>query len=361
MSEKIKVLLVDDSEHIRRTIQLLYNDDETIQVIAEASDPFEAVKEIQLLKPDVLLLDIEMPKMNGLVFLKNLMTKNPIPVIIFSAFVNEGSENALKAFEYGAIDIIEKPKLSTPVEFNKYKNKLSAALQTAKNANVSPIDNTEKTFFKIEEKTASKFGSYFSPEHEVSYIIAIGASTGGTEVVKWFLDSIPEQFPPILIVQHMPAGFTQSFAERLNNSSKIEVKEAEDNEPLKNGCAYIARGDRHLILNKENNNFQIILSDAEPVNRHKPSVDILFNSVAEHFTTNSVGIILTGMGTDGTEGLKNMKNSGAYTIAQDENTSIVFGMPKSAILAGVIDNVLPIYKIPENLIKLVEKFITKEK
>lgn len=354
---KIKVLIIDDSALIRQSITLLFKDDADVVIVGEAANPFEALGQIQNLSPDVLLLDIQMPKMDGLTFLKNIMVQRPMPVIIFSAYAEEGSENAIKAYEYGAVDIIEKPKLNTQTELSKYKEKLLVSIQTAKIANVSNISKLKQT---VVSGSDIKINTSLINSEKPEFVIAIGASTGGTEAIKWLLQGIPENFPPILIVQHMPVNFTLSFAKRLNSLASITVKEAEDFEILKNGHAYIARGDRHLTIREEENTHQLILSDSAPVNRHKPSVDVLFESVAENFKDKAIGILLTGMGADGSQSLKLMKDAGAHTIAQDENTCVVFGMPKVAILMGIIDSILPIYKIPEFLIKLVEKILPKE-
>ena len=349
--KKIKVLLVDDSALIRHTISSLFKDNEEILIVGVATNPFDAVDKLRELKPDVLLLDVEMPRLDGISFLKNIMSQKPMPVIIFSSYVSEGSANAFKAFEYGAVDIIEKPKLKTTDEITKYKFRLRRALKTASIANISNITGTDSKIVKSSEIIVfDKKKSRFFEEKPKS-IIAIGASTGGTEAIKSVLQEIPEYSPPIVVTQHMPVGFTNSFAKRLNQFSKIIVKEAENLEKLRNGHAYIARGDRHLIINKKHDSYVLVLDDSPPVNRHKPSVDVMFNSVAEEFKENAIGVILTGMGADGANGLKNMKENGAFTISQDENTCVVFGMPKIAISLGIVDNILPLDKISESLIK----------
>ncbi|MBN2663822.1 MAG: chemotaxis response regulator protein-glutamate methylesterase [Bacteroidales bacterium] len=342
---KIKVLIVDDSALIRQAISLLLKNSLFVEVVGTSYDPFDATTKIQKLNPDVILLDIQMPKMNGLTFLKKLMLQQPIPVIIFSSFVEEGSYNALKALEYGAVEIIEKPKFATNQELEKYKTRLLGAIQTSALANVKG----EKTS-KVEVDTFIK--KYKFPNLSINkneFIIAIGASTGGTEAIKRIIENIPKDFPPIVITQHMPAGFTKSFSERLNNHSQANVKEAETNDIILPGNVYVAKGDRHLVVKKTADKFYIRLDDTLPVNRHKPSVDVLFNSVTNTYQKNAIGILLTGMGSDGAKGLKNMKQNGAFTIAQDEATCIVFGMPKVAINIGAVDQILPIYDIAEFL------------
>jgi len=346
---KIKVLVIDDSELIRQTISALFKNDEFIDIVGEATNPFDSLEKIQNAKPEVLLLDIQMPKMDGLTFLKNIIKQKPMPVVIFSSFAEEGSENALKAFEYGAVSVIEKPKLKTEGEIIKYKEKLASALITAKSANISSISKLQKTSNK------AGVNSKLQNQENPNYIVAIGASTGGTEAIKWLLQEIPKNFPPIVITQHMPVGFTNSFANRLDSLSKIKVKEAENFEELKTGHAYIAKGDRHLTIEKNAGIFKLILNDAPELNRHKPAIDIMFESISENFKENVIGILLTGMGEDGAKGLKTIKENGAYTIAQDEETSVIFGMPKAAIVMGIVDEILPIYKITETLIRIINK------
>lgn len=351
---KIKVFLVDDSALIRQTISLILKDNMWIEIIGTAFNPYNATEKLLTLKPDVILLDIQMPEMDGLTFLRKLMKQQPIPVIIFSSYAEDGSYNALKAFEYGAIEIIEKPKFSTTNELEKYKDKLINAIKTASLANVkakSAAYETKEITYEIKHKIST------INKDIINFVIAIGASTGGTEAIKRILEEIPENFPPIVITQHMPEGFTNSFAKRLDNLSKITVKEAENNDSLKFGHAYIANGGKHLEIKKNLTNYQLILSDTPPVNRHKPAVDVMFKSVADNFKNNAIGVILTGMGADGSKGLKEMKAKGAHTIAQDENTCIVFGMPKVAISIGAVDIVLPIYEI----VRYLQKVITQIK
>jgi len=348
---KIKVLIVDDSALIRQAVKTILKDSIFIEVVGTSYNPFDATDKIQKLNPDVLLLDIQMPKMDGLTFLKRLMKQDPIPVIIFSSYVEEGSFNALKALEYGAVEIIGKPKFATNHELEKYKARLITAIQIASLANVKERKTPKADEFFVVKK-------YKIPPISIlpnNFIVAIGASTGGTEAIKRVLETIPDYFPPIVITQHMPVGFTKSFSERLNSVSKITVKEAENNDILKAGHAYVARGDRHLVVKKEDGKSFLQLLNTEPVNRHKPSVDVLFNSVAETYRSKAIGIILTGMGADGAKGLKNMKEKGAFTIAQDEKSCVVFGMPKVAISIGGVSQVMPIYDITEYLKVMVKK------
>ena len=341
---KIKVLIIDDSALIRQTITRMLQDAPNIQVVGTAYNPFNAVEKIDLLKPDVLLLDIQMPDMDGLTFLQKLMEQHPLPVIIFSSFVGQGSYNAIKALELGAVEVIEKPRFTTFDELNKYKQRLTEAITAASLSKPGLKKQIKKKLElkKDEGKTLFTLYPHIDPKN---FIIAIGASTGGTEAIRAILENLPPNLPPIVITQHMPVGFTRSFANRLDALAKLIVKEAEDNEPLRQGFAYIARGDRHLTLYKHNNKFHIKLLDTPPVNRHKPSVDVLFNSVADNFGKNAIGIILTGMGGDGAQGLKKIKDKGAHTIAQNEDTCVVFGMPRVAIELGAADAILPLYEI----------------
>ncbi len=341
---KTKVLIIDDSALIRQTMTRLLQDAPAIEVVGTAFNPYNAVDKIETLKPDVILLDIQMPDMDGLTFLQKLMKHQPLPVIIFSSFVGEGSYNAIKALELGAVEVIEKPKFTTIDQLTKYKQRLIDAITAASLSKPLPkkINRTKLELTQKDSQSIFTLHPHIDPDN---FIIAIGASTGGTEAIRAVLENLPPNLPPIVITQHMPVGFTKSFANRLDALSKLIVKEAEDNEPLRTGFAYIARGDRHLTITKRANKYYLKLLDTPPVNRHKPSVDVLFNSVADIFGRNSIGIILTGMGGDGANGLKKMKEKGAHTIAQDQETCVVFGMPRVAIEIGAVDKILPIYEI----------------
>jgi two-component system chemotaxis response regulator CheB len=354
-NNKIKVLIVDDSALIRQTLSTILKEDPLIEVIGTAINPNFAAKKIIELKPDVLLLDIQMPQMDGLTFLKKIIKQKPMPVIIFSSYAEDGSLNALKALEYGAVDVIEKPKITTINQVQKYKDKISQAIKTAAIAKITGPNPQKAQHAKIlNSELIAKIPKNLKFHQNTQNIIAIGASTGGTEAIRRILQNIPEYFPPIVITQHMPVGFTNSFANRLNELSTITVKEAENNEPLLYGHAYIARGDRHLIVRKQAGKAYAILQDSAPVNRHKPSVDVLFKSVAETYHNNAIGIILTGMGADGAKGLKMMKEFGAHTIAQNEETCVVFGMPKVAIKINATDITLPIYQITDYLKNIIK-------
>ncbi len=358
-NNKIKVLVVDDSALIRQSITVILKNNPFVEVVGTAFNPIFASKKIQTLRPDVILLDIQMPEMDGLTFLQKIMNHQPLPVIIFSSYAEEGSYNALKALEFGAVEIIEKPKLRISTELEKYKTTLLRAIKIASIAKISKVKQKKSDVYLNFNFNTDKVS--LPPPNIIknNFVIAIGASTGGTEAIRRVLERIPENFPPIVIAQHMPVGFTKSFANRLNQLSIITVKEAENNDVLQNGHAYVARGDRHLTLNKVGIGYQVKLDNSSEVNRHKPSVQVLFDSVTEVYGKNAIGIILTGMGADGAEGLKRMRQKGAHTIAQNAETCVVFGMPKVAIKKGGADVVLPIFQITDYLIELLKNKFNK--
>ncbi len=349
-SHKIKLLVVDDSSLIRQAVVTVLEDATDVEIIGLAKNPFDAIEIMQVTKPDVILLDIQMPEMNGLTFLKKIMEQTPIPVIIFSSFAAEGSFNAIKALEYGAVEIIEKPKVGSYEQLTSYKDKLQERIRVVAKANVVAK--------RIEPVRFDKMGNFSKKipvlsSGQPNFVIAIGASTGGTKAINSILVEIPKNCPPIIITQHMPVEFTKSFADRLDSLCHIKVKEAENFDKLEYGHAYVARGDRHLTLKKHLNSYQIVLTDSEPVNRHRPSVDVMFDSVAEVCGKNSMGIILTGMGGDGSKGLKKMRDKGSHTIAQDEGSCVVYGMPKVAKKIGAVDIDLPLFGISNYIIKIL--------
>ncbi len=342
----IKVLVVDDSALVRKMLARELSKDKEINVIDTAPDPYIARDKIVKLKPDVILLDIEMPRMDGLTFLKKLIKYYPCRVIIVSSLAEKGSEVALKALEYGALDVVAKPGYSYSVEDMEQQliQKIKAVAQI-------PIK-------KIGSKSLTKSVAHEPKKDSLikttNKIIAIGASTGGTEAIKQVLEKMPLNVPPIIIVQHMPKFFTKSFANRLNEICGIHVKEAEQMEILSPGKALIAPGDMHMELMRSGAVYYVKLKDGPMVFHQKPSVEVMFNSVAKYAGKNAVGVILTGMGKDGAEGLVNMKAEGAYTIAQDEKTSVVFGMPKEAILLGGACKVAPLNSIADEILKYLK-------
>jgi len=344
VNRKLNVLVVDDSPTIRSVLKDILNSDPQIHVTAAVEDPFEAAAEIKLQIPDVITLDIEMPRMDGLTFLKKIMQQHPIPVIIISSLTKQGTDIAFKALEYGAVDVIEKPKLSSPTLIEEAKVKLcdivKAAAASKMKKQYSPIDikpkySADVILPKVKARTLP-----FTDK-----IIVLGASTGGTEAIRVFLEQMPVNCPGIVIVQHMPEKFTYSFAERLNQICKINVKEAENGDIVERGKAIIAQGNLHILLQRRDQTYFVELKDGQLVNRHRPSVDVLFRSAAYCAGSNAVGVIMTGMGDDGARGMGELKETGAFNIAQDENSSVVYGMPKEALKYAPDAIVLPLDKI----------------
>jgi two-component system, chemotaxis family, protein-glutamate methylesterase/glutaminase len=330
MNRKINVLVVDDSAIVRDTLTHILEQDPDIEVTANASDPYEAVKKIAENLPDVITLDIEMPRMDGLTFLAKLMKQHPIPVVVISSIAGEGSEKGIRALKLGASEIITKPKLSTTEKMEEYIIRVTDAvkaaamtervrLKTLKETLNDSIHSINKEIFApVSNKNSNKF-------------ILIGASTGGTEVISKILKNLRTDLPGILIVQHMPGEFTGAFAKRLNQESRLNVKEAEQGDIVQQGSVYIANGYNHLLLVKENGQYKCKLEMGPLVNRHRPSVEVLFHSASNFPAKNIVAIILTGMGSDGAKGLLELHEAGAMTIAQDEKSAVIFGMPKEAI------------------------------
>lgn len=340
MSEKIKVLIIDDSAMVRKIFSEEISKDNMIEVVGTAPDPVIGRDKIVYLKPDVVLLDVEMPKMDGLTFLEKLMKHYPIPVIIVSSIAKAGSDVALRALELGAVDVISKPGSSYSVKDmgEQLIEKIKAAKGVKKLRAVSFKPSKEK----IEANKNIVVGNK---------IIAIGASTGGTEAIKDVLINLPPNMPPIVIVQHMPENFTASFAARLNSLCSLNVKEAKNGDLALPGLALLAPGNKHMVLKYGNRGYYVEIKDGPLIFHQRPAVEILFRSVAKYAGKNAIGLILTGMGKDGAEGLLEMKNNGAYTIAQNKETCVVFGMPKEAISMGGVQKILALDKISIELIK----------
>lgn len=337
---KITVLCVDDSALMRQIMREIINSHPDMEVVDCAPDPFVARDLIKKHNPQVLTLDVEMPRMDGIDFLEKLMRLRPMPVVMVSSLTAKGSEITLKALELGAVDFVTKPQLGIREGMLAYSEMIAEKIRAAAQAKVStmtpePVNTTPLNF---------------KPLLSSEKLIAVGASTGGTEAIKNLLQFLPVTSPALLITQHMPPGFTRSFAERLNKLSQITVKEAEDGERVLPGHAYIAPGDCHMELCRSGANYQIMITNAPPVNRHRPSVDVLFRSVAKYAGRNAVGVILTGMGSDGAAGLLEMKQAGAYTLAQSEASCVVFGMPRAAIQLGAVDDVMDMQKISKAML-----------
>ncbi|MCX8118305.1 MAG: chemotaxis response regulator protein-glutamate methylesterase [Desulfobacterota bacterium] len=340
---KIKVLIVDDSAIVRKIFTEDLSKEPDLEIVGTAPDPFVARDKIVRLKPDVVLLDVEMPKMDGLTFLKKLMHYYPLPVIIVSSLTPKGSQLALEAMECGAVEVLSKPggPYSVGDMSLQLKEKIRAAVKVrldrfrGNSQDPSPLPAP-----KILTETTQK-------------LIAIGASTGGTEALKEILTRLPLNIPGILIVQHMPAQFTKAFAERLNGLCEIEVREARDGDSVLNGQALIAPGNFHMVLRRSGARYYVTIKDGPMVHHQRPAVDVLFNSVAQYAGGNAIGVLLTGMGADGAQGMLKMKEAGARTIAQDEESCVVFGMPKEAIKLNAVDRVVPLARIPEEIVQMV--------
>jgi two-component system chemotaxis response regulator CheB len=339
---KIKVLIVDDSALIRSVMSEIINSQWDMEVVGVAPDPIVARDLIKQTNPDVLTLDVEMPKMDGLDFLEKLMRLRPMPVVMVSSLTESGSEITLRALELGAVDFVTKPKLSIQSGMREYTELIAEKIRIASRAKIKPRTLIAGAHGGHGEPLAAIRNPLTSSEK----LIIIGASTGGTEAIKEFLMQMPSDCPGILITQHMPEGFTRSFANRLDKLCKISVKEAEGDERVLPGHAYIAPGHSHLLLARSGANYITKLDQGPPVNRHRPSVDVLFRSAAISAGKNAVGVILTGMGKDGAAGMLEMKHAGAYNFAQDESSCVVFGMPREAIAVGATHEVGPLNELP---------------
>jgi two-component system chemotaxis response regulator CheB len=338
---KIRVLIVDDSAVVRRTLQDVLSRDPAIEVMGTASDPFVAAERMSVEAPDVITLDIEMPRMDGLTFLQKIMREHPLPVIICSSLAESGAQSTLRALEYGAVDIIAKPRLGTKQFLEESAVLLCQAVKAAAVARlrVPASGCTVEPKLSADAILPRSTGAMLETTEKV---IVVGASTGGTEALRTLLEVLPPDAPGIVIVQHMPEVFTRAFANRLDGLCQVSVKEADSNDTVLRGRALIAPGNRHLLLKRSGARYYVEVKEGPLVNRHRPSVDVLFRSAARYAGRNAVGVILTGMGDDGAQGMLEMKQAGAATIAQDEATCVVFGMPNEAIKRGAADQVLPL-------------------
>ncbi len=334
----IRVLIVDDSAVVRKILTEELAKSGDIEVVGTAMDPYAAREKIAQLHPDVVTLDLEMPRMDGLSFLAKLMKHYPLPVVVVSSLTPKNSETAIRAMELGAVEVISKPGSTYSTPDNK---KLSRAIRSAASACIMKRLPAENDVAPVPAKLQ------LNTTHKV---IAIGASTGGTQAIEVLLKSMPINAPGMVIVQHMPEFFTASFAARLNNICQIEVREAANRDDVLPGLALIAPGNKHMVLQRSGTRYYVAIKDGPPVNHQRPSVDVLFQSVALNAGGNAVGVILTGMGADGAKGLSAMRSSGAYTIAQDEQTCVVFGMPKEAIRMGAVDQVVPIKHVSQSIL-----------
>jgi two-component system chemotaxis response regulator CheB len=351
MSKKIKVLIVDDSAVARQALQEILSSDRSIEVMATASDPYIAADKIRHEVPDVITLDVKMPRMDGITFLRELMAQRPIPVVICSAHTEPGSDMALKALEYGAIDIISKPTIGIRQYLEESRIRICDAVKGAAMAGAKQMNTGDRPAEpKFTADVILQRPRFAPPVKATEKIVVIGASTGGTEALRAFLQAMPTDAPGIVIVQHMPEHFTGAFAKRLDSDCSLSVKEAEHDDTVTRGRALIARGNRHLLLKRSGMRYFVELEDGPMVCRHRPSVDVLFRSAAKCAGGNAIGVIMTGMGEDGAAGMREMKEAGARTIAQDEESCVVFGMPKKAIELNAVDLVLPLSTIPAAVI-----------
>lgn len=386
MEQKIRVLVVDDSAVVRQSLSAILEADPEIEVMGTAADPIIAVKKIQKEVPDVITLDIEMPRMDGLTFLRKIMAQRPIPVVVISSLTTRGTEAAMKALEYGASEVIGKPSMNPDVFFQESHIMLCDAVKAAaqskirrvtaddikeRAAQTSPAPLSSPVAPKLSHPrtsipsgitavqpkyTADAILEKSNPADIViptEKIIVIGSSTGGTEAIRTLLRSMPSDMPGIAIVQHMPEGFTRSFSNGLDQISRLSVKEAENGDKLYRGRVLIAPGNKHMLLKRIGKEYFVEVKEGPLVNRHRPSVDVLFRSAARYAGSNAIGVILTGMGNDGAKGMKEMHDAGAHTIAQDEQSCVVYGMPKEAVKAGGVDDVVALEKIDDHLTKLL--------
>jgi two-component system chemotaxis response regulator CheB len=355
-NRRIRVLIIDDSALVRRILSELLSADDEMEVVGTASDAYIARDKIKQFDPDVLTLDVEMPKMDGVTFLRNLMRLRPMPVVMVSSLTEHGAEITLDALAVGAVDYLPKPKIDVAATLGDYAEELRAKIKAAAKARVRQYSGPATSAAGIPGVAPKYSADAVLPKapaprqfRTTDRIIAIGASTGGTEAIKDVLIGLPADTPGIVIAQHIPKAFSTPFARRMNACCQMTVYEAEDGQQILPGHVYIAPGDRHLLLVRDGARYVCRLDDGQPVNRHKPSVDVLFRSVAQQAGRNAIGVILTGMGKDGALGLKEMRDAGCPTIAQDEATSVVWGMPHEAVVLGAAAHVLGLHEIPARL------------
>ncbi|HID81295.1 MAG TPA: chemotaxis response regulator protein-glutamate methylesterase [Chromatiales bacterium] len=357
MPNKIKVLIIDDSALVRKLLTEILAEDSSIDVVGTAQDPFIAREKIKRLNPDVLTLDVEMPKMDGITFLRNLMRLRPMPVVMVSSLTQSGADVTLQALEIGAVDFVSKPVADIAHQLKTYGDELIEKIKAAAGARVKSYQGKTVTTLHVDKKHTADVILNKSTRHHFTTteaIVAIGASTGGTEAIKEVLIRLPADTPGIVITQHIPGNFSTAFANRMNGVSALNVCEARDGQQILPGHAYIAPGDKHLLVKANGARYHCKLCDGPPVNRHKPSVDVLFRSVAQSAGSNSVGILLTGMGDDGARGLKELQETGTTTIAQDEKTSVVWGMPGAAVKLEAADYILPLQQVASKIVALTE-------
>lgn len=357
MAQKIRVLIIDDSASVRQTLTRVLEADPAIEVIGAASDPFMAARKIQEEIPDVITLDVEMPRMDGITFLRKLMAQRPIPVVMCSSLTESGSQTLLQALEAGAVDVILKPKIGAADHLAESGMRICEVVKSAAHARLG-ARRAQRIAGAAGKGPAQKLtadavlpppsGRAMAKTTEM--VVCVGASTGGTEALRDLLESLPANAPGIVIVQHMPEKFTEAFAKRLNSLCEVEVKEAVDGDPVLRGHVLIAPGDKHMLLERQGARYHVSVREGPLVSRHRPSVDVLFRSAARSAGANAMGVIMTGMGDDGARGMAEMHEAGAFTVAQDEATSVVYGMPKEAVARGGVDRIVPLDHIAREIL-----------
>ena len=353
MGKMIKVMIVDDSAVVRQTLTSLLEQEADIDVVATAADPLIAENKIAKNRPDVLMLDIEMPRMDGLTFLRQIMADDPIPVVICSTLTEKGSETSLQALQSGAVEIITKPRLGARQFFEESRMRISDAIRAASQARMRKLPQRTREVAPKLTADAVLSNKVAKPDamRTTDTVVMVGASTGGTEALRLFLEALPYDSPGIVIVQHMPEEFTAAFARRLNTTCKVTVEEARNGDSVIPGRALIAPGNHHVLLKRSGARYYVEVKDGPLVCRHRPSVDVLFRSASRYAGKNAIGVIMTGMGDDGARGMLEMKQQGAFNIAQDEATCIVFGMPREAIKLEAVDRTLPLERIAQEVLQ----------
>jgi two-component system, chemotaxis family, protein-glutamate methylesterase/glutaminase len=351
MIKKVKVLIIDDSAMVRQTLAEILSSDPDIEVIGTASDPYIAAKKMQEEIPDVITLDVEMPRMDGVTFLHKIMNQHPIPVVICSSLAVNRSETTMKVMEYGAVEIIQKPTLGTKEFLREAKIKICDCVKAAAMARVKRIAKQKEVQPKLTADAVLQKAKGRAMVKTTEKVIAVGASTGGTEALRILFEGLPMDCPGMVVVQHMPENFTKAFAQRLNTLCLPTIKEATNNDSVLRGQVLIAPGNHHMLLKRSGARYYVEIKEGPLVSRHRPSVDVLFRSAARYAGKNAIGVILTGMGDDGAKGMLEMKEQGAFNIAQDEATSIVFGMPNEAIKLDAVDKILPLEKICDTILR----------
>ncbi len=355
MKRKIKVLIVDDSASVRQTLADILSSDPEIEVVGTASDPFVAATRMRDVLPDVITLDVEMPRMDGITFLRKIMAQRPIPVVMCSSLTEQGSETLMQALDAGAVDVVLKPKMDVRQSLLETAATLCDTVRAAAQARLPQANALRARRRMVERKLSADVMMPPPGAHAMARttekVVCVGASTGGTESLRLVLESLPVDCPGIVVVQHMPERFTAAFARRLNGLCEVEVKEAEDGDSVLRGRVLIAPGNRHMLLQRSGARYSVAIKDGPQVSRHRPSVDVLFRSAAHHAGANAVGILMTGMGDDGASGLLEMRAAGALTIAQDEASCVVFGMPKEAIARGGACKVVPLELLAAEILR----------